>query len=202
MAKYKVGDRVRIVNHRTYYMNNFGDMDKWLGRVMTIRKMLPLGYRMVEDAFENSFQGWYWTDDMIAGLAEPMPEQRRGYDLKVVIRFSGNTTTARLMRGGTVVKTASARRNPADKYSHAKGAALALERLFEKKVAGKPKEASEPKIGDKFVVVSNSAHHHFTMGEIVTLIRLYTGVNLYKGADGAEWYCSDSDVVQYKGESK
>lgn len=133
MAKYKVGDKVRIVNHRTYYMNNFGDMDKWLGQVMTIRKMLPLGYRMVEDALENSFKGWYWTDDMIAGLAEPMPARRRDYDLKVVIRFSGNTTTARMMRGGTVVKTATARCSPKDQYSHAEGARVAMERLFAKK---------------------------------------------------------------------
>lgn len=133
MAKYKVGDKVRIVNHRTAGMNIFGAMDKWLGQVMTIRKMLPLGYLMVEDREENCCDGWYWTDDMIAGLAEPMPARRRDYDLKVVVRFSGNTTTARMMRGGTVVKTATARCSPKDQYSHAEGARVAMARLFAKK---------------------------------------------------------------------
>lgn len=129
MAKYKVGDRVRIVNHRTYCMNIYGDMDKWLGQVMTIRSEFHPGYRMEEDKGENLGDGWYWDADMIAGLVKPKKEN----GLRVVIRFDGNVTTARMMRGGTIVKTATARRNPADKYSHAKGAALALERLFAKK---------------------------------------------------------------------
>lgn len=136
MAKYKVGDMVRIVNHRTRHMNAFGNMDKWFGKTMTIRRVLAMGYFMVEDRAENCGIGWYWEDEMIAGLAEPMPERRRDYDLKVVIRFDGNVTTARLVRGGTIVKTTTARRNPGDKYSHAKGAALAVERLFEKQKEG------------------------------------------------------------------
>ena len=37
MAKYKVGDKVRIVGYRTFLMNSFGEMDKWLGKVMTVR---------------------------------------------------------------------------------------------------------------------------------------------------------------------
>ena len=149
MAKYKVGDKVRIVKHRTAGMSIFGVMDKWLGKTMTIRRILPLGYLMVEDREENCCEGWYWTNGMIAGLAEPMPERRRDYDLKVVIRFDGNITTARMIRGGTVVKTATARRNPADKYSRAEGARVAVERLFEK-------TSGKPKIGDKFVVVRKS----------------------------------------------
>ena len=130
MAKYKVGDKVRIVNCRTFQMNDNGGMDKWLGKIMTIKALEGDGYRMLEDRNEYFGNGWYWDDDMIAGLAEP---QRNDNGLSVVIRFSGNKTTARLMRGDTIVKTASARRNPADNYSHAKGAALAVERLFEKK---------------------------------------------------------------------
>lgn len=131
MAKYKVGDRVRIVNHRTMYMNNFGDMDKWLGKTMTIRTIFPFGYFMVEDREENFHEGWYWSDDMIAGLAKP--KQKKENSLRVVIRFDGNVTTARLIRGGTVVKTATARCSPKDQYSHAEGARVAMERLFAKK---------------------------------------------------------------------
>lgn len=129
MAKYKVGDKVRIVNRRTFCMNDDGGMDKWLGKTMTIKTVLPFGYFMVEDREEGFFGGWYWDDDMIAGLAEP----QRNDNLSVVISFSGNKTTARLMRGGTVVKTATARCNPKDEYSCAEGARIAVERLFAKK---------------------------------------------------------------------
>ena len=73
--KYKVGDRVRIVSDRTKNMNSNGDMDKYLGTVMTIKeahKTFAFGisyhYRMVEDKCE-----WFWNDEMIAGLASEVP---------------------------------------------------------------------------------------------------------------------------------
>lgn len=194
MAKYKVGDLVRIVNHRTKHMSIFGDMDKWFGKTMTIRRILPLGYLMVEDREENCCEGWYWDDDMIAGLAEPQTERHGDNDLSVVIRFCGNKTTARLMRGETIVKTATARRNPADKYSRAEGARVAVERLFEK-------TSGKPKIGDKFVVVRRSADawHGFDVGTIVTLIHLECdGCNQYRDDFGLCQYVSDRDVKPYK----
>lgn len=43
MAKYKVGDKVRIVDHRTENMNPFGEMNKWLGKVMTIKDLSWFG---------------------------------------------------------------------------------------------------------------------------------------------------------------
>lgn len=64
---------MRIVNHRTGQMNPNGETDHWLGKVMTIREVLRsrLGdYRMVEDQKETKWGGWYWTDEMIAGLAD------------------------------------------------------------------------------------------------------------------------------------
>lgn len=194
MAKYKVGDKVRIVNHRTFHMNDAGDMDKWFGKTMTIRTILPFGYSMVEDREENCCEGWYWDDDMIAGLAEPQTERHGDNDLSVVIRFCGNKTTARLMRGETIVKTATARRNPADNYSRAEGARVAVERLFEK-------TSGKPKIGDKFVVVRRSADawHGFDVGTIVTLIHLECdGCNQYRDDFGLCQYVSDRDVKPYK----
>ncbi len=219
MAKYKVGDKVRIVNCRTFQMNDNGGMDKWLGKAMTIKELEDNGYRMLEDRNEYFGNGWFWDDDMIAGLAEPMPEQRNDNGLSVVIRFSGNKTTARLMRGDTIVKTASARRNPADNYSHAKGAALALERLFEKKKSEAEKaEAAKAhchqvtvayrstlpkKIGDRFVV-KNDFYRKITPGTIVTLITPYDGcgVNRYvwwSGGKRLEQLIMDCDLEPYHG---
>lgn len=219
MAKYKVGDRVRIVSHRTSNMNDDGGMDKWFGKTMTIRTILPYGYSMVEDREENCCEGWYWDDDMIAGLAEPQTERHGDNGLSVVISFNGNKTTARLMRGNTIVKTATARRNPADKYSHAKGAALAVDRLFAKKKTEAEKEEAAKahchqvtaayrstlpkKIGDRFVV-KNDSYRKISPGTIVTLITSYDdcGVNRYAWESGGkrlEQLILDCDLEPYHG---
>ena len=205
MAKYKIGDKVRIVDYRTYRMNDFGKMDKWLGKVMTIRDLSSPGYWMREDYGENNGYGWLWDDDMISGLAEPEREP-----CTVVLRFDGMITTATLKRGGRDVKTAEARCNPKDTYSRAEGARAAVERLFEKKrkEKDKPKE-SKPKIGDKFVVTGNrpfgECHHHFRIGEIVTLVGpeiSCTGERVFKNRVGLEQVVRMDCVCPYKENTK
>lgn len=197
MSKYRVGDKVRIVDHRTGPMNNFGKMDKWLGKVMTIRECLLSGYWMEEDYGENIGYGWCWDDDMISGLAEPGREP-----CTVELRFDGMITTATLKRGGRDVKTAEARCNPTDTYSRAEGARVAVERLFEKKRKEvKPKE-SEPKVGDKFVIVGRSRFHMFSIGETVRLICICEQGKRYENCRGrGQWVC-DSDVKPYKENTK
>ena len=171
MAKYKVGDKVRIVDYRTGHMNHSGGMDKWLGKVMTIRNVdrFMRGYCMEEDSGENTGHGWAWEDDMISGLVEPAREP-----YTVELRFDGMITTAALKRGGRDVKTAEARCNPKDSYSRAEGARVAVERLFEKKRKEDKPKNSKPKIGDKFVVTVKRGKfdHGFDIGDIVTLVNI------------------------------
>lgn len=197
---YKVGDKVRIVDHRTGPMNNFGKMDKWLGKVMTIRECLLSGYWMEEDYGENIGYGWCWDDDMISGLAEPGREP-----CTVELRFDGMITTATLKRGGRDVKTAEARCNPKDTYSRAEGARVAVERLFEKKrKEDKPKD-SKPKMGDKFVVTAKDGKygHRFNIGEIVVLVKTFkTGNFGLVNEDGITQVLSPSEVRPYKEKSK
>lgn len=171
MAKYKVGDKVRIVSKRP--QKNWNPyMDKYLGKTMTIIKSginnSGVYYCMEED--RNDFLGhWCWYEDMISGLAEPEREP-----CIVELRFDGMITTATLKLGGRDVKTAEARCNPKDTYSRAEGARVAVERLFEKKrKEDKPKE-SKPKIGDKFVVTVKGGKfdHGFGIGDIVVLINI------------------------------
>ena len=199
MAKYKIGDKVRIVNHRTDNMNPFGEMDKWLGKVMTIRDLFLSGYEMKEDYGETSVGGWYWDDSMISGLAEPEREYT------VEHRFDGMITTAVLKRGGRDVKTAEARCNPKDTYSRAEGARVAVERLFEKKrKEDKPKD-SKPKMGDKFVVTAKDGKygHRFNIGEIVVLVKTFkTGNFGLVNEDGITQVLSPSEVRPYKEKSK
>lgn len=206
MAKYKVGDKVRIVskapsehwNHR---------MDKWLGRVMTIRsdEVDPANgkhrcYKMEEDKREVCF-GWNWWDDMIAGLANPDRSS-----LIVEIQFDGNTTRATLIKDGREVKTAEARCNPSDTFDRGEGAKVAVNRLFAKKE--KPKKGKTKKEELKkedyekagMFIVTGDCHlpgHVFPIGEKVLRVAdsgipgVYRYVSLRTGLIQA---VSDRDV--------
>lgn len=205
MAKYKVGDKVRIVSKMPDGYACSGDVRKFLGKTGTVKRVND--YLVTTYQFEEIYTDYHgfkyypaFSEEWIAGLAEPQTERHGDNGLSVVICFNGNKTTARLMRGNTIVKTATARRNPADNYSRAEGARVAVERLF-KKTSGKAKDASKPKIGDKFVVVGRSADvfHAFDIGTIVTLIHLECdGCNQYRNDFGLSQYVSDRDVNPYK----
>lgn len=71
--KYSIGDKVRIVNKwgDGCYENYEGKMDKWLGKVMTIREVDEEGewYKMEEDG-EEFTDGWHWYEPSIAELVE------------------------------------------------------------------------------------------------------------------------------------
>ena len=74
--KYKPGDRVRIVSKwpSDSLYNREGRMDRWLGKVMTIRSTTQNeAYHMYEDQNEYGGDGWFWYPNMIAGLAQPQP---------------------------------------------------------------------------------------------------------------------------------
>ena len=207
MAKYKVGDRVRIKNGPS--IDTWpDDMMDWAGKVMTIRDVHGVNlygttiYSMEEDNV-NGFPRRYWYEDMIAGLAEPEREL-----CTVDLRFDGMITTATLKRGGRDVKTAEVRCNPKDTYSRAEDARVAVERLFEKKrKEDKPKESKreqgKPKVGDKFVVVQKRyiPHHGFAIGDIVTLEAIGTVNNIYCLGKISQ-YVDAGDLKPYKENSK
>lgn len=203
MAKYKVGDKVRIVSTpRLARWNSV--MNKWLGETMTITSVNvnsngEIFYRMAEDRGDFYGCGWCWYADMISGLAESDREYT------VELRFDGMITTAVLKRGGRDVKTAEARCIPKDTYSRAEGARVAVERLFEKKrKEDKPKE-SKPKMGDKFVVAKEDGKygHLFNTGEIVTLLKALKNGNLrLVNEAGLVQLLPPSEVRPYKEKSK
>lgn len=205
MAKYKVGDKVRIVRKRPQrYWNP--EMDEWLGKTMTITESGINGngvYYFVEEDASYFSRHWFWYEDMIAGLAEPEREP-----CTVELRFDGMITTATLKRGGRDVKTAEARCNPKkDTYSRAEGARVAVERLFDKKrKEDKPKESKlehgNPKVGDKFVIVSDFTGHGFPIGEIVTLYHFHKDFSLYMNRYGRKRWVYEFDTKPYKENAK
>ena len=207
MAKYKMGDKVRIVSKRTAKNWN-PKMDKWLGRVMTIRSDESdyltgehFGYRMEEDQGIDRFFGWYWWDDMIAGLANPDRSS-----LIVEIQFDGNTTRATLIKDGREVKSAEARCSPEDTFDRGEGAKVAVNRLFAKKQKPKKKEPKkeEPKedAWEKahLFIVTDDRHlpgHAFPIGEKVLRIMgsSFPGVSKYVSLrTGRVQSVSDRDV--------
>lgn len=163
MAKYKVGDKVRIVSERPWkYWDP--EMDKYLGKTMTITYSgidgLGVYYCMNTDGVN-----WHWYENMIAGLAEPKKPE-----FSVSVHFHDRLTAAELIKDGKVVKVENARCNPKDKYSMAEGARIAVERLFQKQVSTKP----TIHIGDKVIVTGNShrLRHYFPKGTVVIVIGL------------------------------
>lgn len=205
MAKYKVGDKVRIVSERPKDWCYADDMGKYLGKTLTINMVkwhpyLGTLYFLEGAITEHGIcagSSWAFKESWISGLAEP---ERK--PCTVELRFDGMITTATLKRGGRGVKTAEARCNPKDTYSRAEGARVAVERLFEKKrKEDKPKE-SKPKIGDKFVVVGDLSGHEFPIGDIVTLCRVCNSWRLYMNQYGRKRWVYDFDVKPYKENTK
>lgn len=211
MAKYKVGDKVRIVSERPKDFAYADNVGKYLGKtfIVSMVKWHPLFgnlYSLEGAIIERGAcagPSWVFKESWISGLAEPEREP-----CTVELRFDGVITTATLKRSGRDVKTAEARCNPKDTYSRAEGARVAVERLFEKKrKEDKPKESKreqgKPKVGDKFVVVQKRyiPHHSFAIGDIVTLEAIGTMDNIYCLGKKSQ-FVDDRDLKPYKEKSK
>ena len=153
--KYKAGDKVRIVSKwgEGCCQSQTGRMDKWLGKVMTVRDVGITLYRMVEDIEDNESGGWAWTENCIAGLA---------CENKIVITSDGEKTLARLYDGNKIIKTATAKCSPDDNFSFETGAKIAFERLIDY-------AEKEPKYFNGKVVCVNK-YAGFTVGKIYKFV--------------------------------
>lgn len=208
MAKYKVGDKVRIVSERPKDFAYTDDMGKYLGKtfIVSMVKWHPLFgnlYSLEGAIIERGAcagPSWVFKESWISGLAEPEREP-----CTVELRFDGVITTATLKRSGRDVKTAEARCNPKDTYSRAEGARVAVERLFAKKRKEDKSKESKPKMWDKFVVTKKDGKygHLFNTGEIVTLIKVLKNGNLrLVNEAGLVQLLPPSEVRPYKEKSK
>jgi hypothetical protein len=208
MAKYKVGDKVRIVSERPKDFAYTDNMGKYLGKtfIVSMVKWHPLFgnlYSLEGAIIERGAcagPSWVFKESWISGLAEPEREP-----CTVELRFDGVITTATLKRSGRDVKTAEARCNPKDTYSRAEGARVAVERLFAKKRKEDKSKESKPKMWDKFVVTKKDGKygHLFNTGEIVTLIKVLKNGNLrLVNEAGLVQLLPPSEVRPYKEKSK
>lgn len=152
--KYKVGDKVRIVSKWEGGFSQ-GSVDAWLGKVMTIKKVFKDFTGMTMYNMEEDNGKWAWNNTDIEGLA---------CEKKIVITSDGEKTLARLYDGKKVVKTATAKCSPDDKFDFETGATIAFDRLFEKY-----EKKEEPKyFSGKAVCVDE--HLGFTVGKIYEFV--------------------------------
>lgn len=219
MAKYKVGDKVRIVSERPNDRSFVNGMEKYLGKVLTVCRVSDEADGTVRYYFSEAkpddrylrmlyaicdAPGYFFKEAWISGLAsEKKAVNHPGSGYSVVLRFTRETTTATLMHGDRAVKTAEAKCSPADQFQYGEGAKIAVERLFEKK--REPKKASrEPKPGDKFVIIGTShlCYHFFDIGEVVTFVKRRSNTpncSDYISAQGLRQSVMDDCVKPYEG---
>lgn len=191
--KYNVGDRVRIVDKwaKGACVNFNGEMDKWLGSTMTIRKVVTdTLYFMVEDKAENNGKGWLWSDSEIEGLANECNQ-------KIVITSDGYETLARLYDGNKVVKSAAAKCSPEDKFDFKIGAKIAFERLTDEEKKEEPKNEHKFKVGDRVRRI-NSPVLNFKVGDIGTIVEVMDSNTPYyvKPDDGGMATCNYEENLE------
>lgn len=119
MAKFKVGDRVRVLDGskiEDYAGGWIHDMQEYVGNVYTIAKIYPSdSYRLKEIPFVYDERGL----------------ERVGNPGKIVITTDGRITTAKLYRHGEPTLKTVATCSPEDTFDFAIGAKLVLERLID-----------------------------------------------------------------------
>lgn len=138
MAKYKVGDKVRVLDHSNEFGFSSG-MRKYIGKVLTVSHVDPLpstamSYQLKEATHASCPYGfWWWDEDWLAPV--------NGITKKLIVTTDGETTTAKLIDGKQTIKTATAKCSKDDEFCFETGARIAVNRLLEEK----PVEPEKPK---------------------------------------------------------
>ena len=74
MKKYIIPNGTKVVVHKKVSnFNHAGEMDKWIGQVMTVRRYdnMTHNYQMEEDISEcDSQHGWHWIRTCIIPVAD------------------------------------------------------------------------------------------------------------------------------------
>ena len=130
--KLKVGDKVKIVDKRTGTgWNTRGKMDKWLGKIMTIRNNL-CGYVKMREDYDESYDGWCWSSHMIDCKVGDLAT----IEMHII---RGNKTVVRLSNG----KVGIAKCNPQDTFDVYEGLRIATARAYGKEPFADRKDIAE-----------------------------------------------------------
>lgn len=209
MARYKVGDRVRIVSEWKggCYQNPEGLMNRWLGKTMTIKSYNGGSYQMEEDVGEREEdQGWNWFPAAIAGLVDAAEnndelldeaEYNVGDQVRIVDEFKDRTPREYRCRESwlgevmTIDQKIVAHTIQGIKYIYYMAEDRRRLGWVSKDIAGIEKESFVQGVyyesGDRVKVVSEwiniVAHPNGLLGQVVTISNRYIDFN----AKGARW---------------
>lgn len=126
---------------------------------------------------------------------------------QILIDCDGTTTTATMTINGREIKTAIARRNPADKFNWRKGAELAFERLWnsQKKPEKKPevrevKRYANPGEYIKIVDAGSGFTENYHNGDVLLVEEYYEwGPDGWVQAEGANVVINPDEYVVLEG---
>nr|DAW27188.1 MAG TPA: SH3-like domain protein [Caudoviricetes sp.] len=169
MAKYKVGDRVKIVRN-DYLTCEIGDT----GTIMAYNS--GTGYAVEFDIPRPSYHGCrglttpgygQWASEENIELIEPIKDKPTR-EFKLIITSSGDTTTAKLIHGKTTTKEATVTRYSKDEYSEKAAVEAIVKKIFGED--DKENEANKPYNGKAVWISDNES--------------VYTKGKIYKFVDG------------------
>ena len=171
----KVGDKVQIVSNKIGdYWDPFGEMVKWLGKIMTIREIDKRGCtaHMKEDKNE-SINGWFWYPHMIEKKVEEYPTVVEQHLIK------GRKTIVKLSNGkvGVAVCSPEDTFNPYEGFRLASARAYGYEVPYEKK--NTVKEVERPAEVGEYIKITNGIpifKTYYKNGDILKVYKRNDGI--------------------------
>lgn len=152
------------------------DFDIFEGDTVIIHEMCPNGMRLVYMVLSYGGYGVPIID------YKDFVDEKAPTCYQITITCDGTVTTATMVINDREIKTAIARRNPADKFDWKKGAVLAFDRLWngKKKAEKKPevrevKRFAKPGEYIKIVYVWDGYSNSYHKGDIFLVTRSYQG---------------------------
>lgn len=163
MAKYKIGDRVRVVNDESTFAEE-GEC----GTIISIERNGMFDYAVRMDKAckvyhdccgktENHYG--QWLSDKNIELISNIASENAKREFKVIIASKGDTTTAKLMHGKEVAREAKVNRYYKDEYSEEAAIAAIMDKLFPLVL---PKEQPKKYFTGRVVCIEDDALFSFT----------------------------------------
>ena len=127
MAKFKIGDRVKAIKEYDGNENIVGKIGTVIIMFDHVRDQIgvefddTIGFGGHSCGGRGKDEHCWWCSDRIL---EPVRDNE-----KIVITTDGTTTTAKMYSGKSIIKTATAKCSPDDKFDFVTGAKIAFDRL-------------------------------------------------------------------------
>ena len=163
MAKYKVGDRVRVVNNGGTFAEE-GEC----GTIVSTERSGMFDYAVRMDKAHKVYHDCcgktknhygQWLNDRNIELISNIASENAKREFKVIIASKGDTTTAKLMHGKEVAREAKVNRYYKDEYSEEAAIAAIMDKLFPLVL---PKEQPKKYFTGRVVCIEDDALFSFT----------------------------------------